>query len=293
MAASSKAGMTALVDQGAAASPLYRLRPLGFAAIGYALFLFAVYWPEPRYIGFFWLLPFSQLPAPMARIASTIGPLIPQLFYFACAPLHLLRKPAVDAIVLALLRLLAFTSLIDMVLSPSFAGVLGTDAAVGVFFLISASLFMWDILLCSIGSRIADRGSVMGLLPASVPGVFIAAVAVWSILSGVSAAAQASWLAGGKPYCIAVPTSPWPYKEARSIFDLRASQTFEERRDRTTQIQNFHAILLVRVSDVEDRLWNWSIARVSWSARSELPPSLHETGVCVPKASFLSRLIGF
>lgn len=281
--------MTALIDQRAAESPLHQLRPLGFAAIGYVLFLLAVYWPQPRYMGFIWALFLVHGPRDQQTVwtVTTIAPLVPQLFYFVCAPLHLLRRSLIDLVVLAILRVLAALSLIDMVLTPLLTGALGTDANFGVFFLVSASLFAWDVLLCGIGCRIADRGIVMALLPARVPGFFIGAVIAWSILSGLMAAGQAVWLAAGQPYCIAGPDN-----DVRSVFDLRGSNLFQARADDHHETLDHHAVLVVATTDEERHAWNWSMTRMSWSPLRRPPPSRTRPS-CRLVENFLSQLAWF
>jgi hypothetical protein len=285
--------MTASADQYVAENQIHRLRPLALAALGYVLFVLAVYWPEPRYCGFLWLIFSTKGPhgEQFVKAVCTIAPLVPQLFYFLCAPLHLLRSKAIDIAVLTILRLLAIASFLDIVATPLLAGILGTPAAGGVYLLVSASLFAWVVLLCGIGNRIAERGTVMAVLPAGAPAAFIVAVAAWSILSGVMMAAQAAWRAGGEPYCIAVARSPGPYREITSVFDLRGSHTFQEAIARGPQIMHFHAVLIVQ-GETERRWFNWSIMMTSWWALPPAPPSSTGQTACKPARNFLLRLVG-
>ena len=127
---------------------LVRLRPLMVAAVGYALFVLAVYWPEPRHLSWLWVLVETKWSAPGQTdwTAARIAPLAPQLLYLTCAPLYLFRLKILDYAVTTIARILVIIAFLNLLITPTFTGTFSTEAAAGISWLVNASLFAWMLL---------------------------------------------------------------------------------------------------------------------------------------------------
>jgi hypothetical protein len=76
------------------------------------------------------------------------------------------------------------------------------DAGTGLaYMLVSASLLAWTILIGSL-ARDLDVGEHVASIPNKILASVIGLVAVWSVVSGIAAAAQADSIAGNSAYCI-------------------------------------------------------------------------------------------
>ena len=267
-------------------SVFLRLRPLILLALAYALFLLAVYWPEPRHVSMLWIMLKKR---PGTDWFAFLAPIVPPLVYFALAPLYLLQSKIVDHIVAMIVRIFVIIAFADMVISFVFAGSMSSSANAGVTLLIFGTVVLWMLLLCSIGNRLAVRDSIMAAVPPILPASYIAVFAAWSILSGVMTAVQAWWIVDGRPYCIASATRHPSYAAIASPFDLRGSHNYSDLPASPSSEGRYHALLVVADPDGRYRYWNWSIPWMSWQPNSRIG-GRH---VCEPQANFLSRLFRF
>lgn len=274
---------------------LVRLRPLMVAAVGYALFVLAVYWPEPRHLSWLWVLVETKWSAPGQTdwTAARIAPLAPQLLYLTCAPLYLFRLKIVDYAVTTIARILVIIAFLNLLITPTFTGTFSTEAAAGISWLVNASLFAWMLLFCSIGNDLREDGSIMALMPLTLPSSLIVAIVTWSVVAGMMAALQASLIANGRPYCIATDQKAGPYVVITSPFNLMGSKMFTDRTGyRDSHRCCFHAALVVDGTQGQREYWNWSVTRMTWQP-IQYAPSANLRRACEPETGFLSHLKWF
>ncbi|WP_162944059.1 MULTISPECIES: hypothetical protein [unclassified Rhizobium] len=123
-----------------------------------------------------------------------------------------------------------------------------------------------------------------GIVLLSVPTV----VAIWSLAAGLVVAAQAQYLSGGRPFCIAIHGDEKPiasFAALRGLFFYTNRSGYKDA-DRWY----FHSLLLVG-NDKNMRAYNWSPRHMRFDYLAD--PDRMLVGLqsaCVPKIAFLRYL---
>ena len=167
-------------------------------------------------------------------------------------------------------------------------GVFGTEASAAISALVALTVFSWTLLFITlILEAITGGSSRRTLWTRWISGSIIVLITTWSIVSGISAAAQALDIASGRPYCIA-HTRPRPYVTLASIFDIRGTNFYTDVTGyKSTSRWYFHAVLVAG-----NDYWNWSIRSMRFD-RIERPHRQFDlVGACEPTRGFLARLFG-
>lgn len=199
-------------------------------------------------------------------------------------------RPWLGSVITICLFVLLATLVIDTVISTTLMGGLSTGAAAAINGVVALTILAWLVLLTSFADEALGRRSTWRLQATRwVAGAYIAGVALCSAGSGVAAAAQASWLSAGQPYCISSDGARG-YTQIDSIFDLRGTNLFTERTGyKDTSRWFFHGVLAVQVGD-RSIYWNWS---KKWTRFYPLDPagfSGEVESACQPTPRFVTKL---
>jgi len=204
------------------------------------------------------------------------------------------------------LRLVLGILLVPVILDwlfGTFASFFGTEAGIAVAFSTGAVVVAAYGLAVSLLGRQGEEPTFFR----PVATLYLLVYMVWCLGSGALAAAQAVWIAGDRPYCIAVSGHPrglnragemdGPYGSIRSVLDLAGNRLYTYLTGyKDSSRWFFHGLLLVGsgpqaapATGVE--VWNWSRITMTFDRLPRAADQLNSPfNACRPVRHFLFRV---
>jgi hypothetical protein len=260
-----------------------------------ALILLGIFVPYPKHISGLWAFSFLWFGAAAAeeqavQWCSTLLILIPSALFLLGLYRFGQRKRLIT-----IRRICVFFLVIAFVDLPLtfLVGIFGTEASlliqIGVALSVAAANIFFVCALHQLehGKTTIPIGSALGGSPAIC-------LATWSLLQVPVVLAQATYLAGGRPFCIADTGAVKHnyYAPVRSVFDLRGTNFYTGVTGyKDSSRWAFHGVLIVRDQLIGDEYWNWSISRMRFEPRPGSTPYVIDwRRACTPEPNALFRL---